>query len=1189
VALGSRVRGLVTALAVLLMVSGAYRSAGAQVIFGTVVGTVVDSSAAPVPGATVRVISLATNEVRTTVSGGAGTYSVPNLPPGAYRVEVELQGFKQFVRSGVQVQVDVTTRVDVRLDVGAVTETITVAAAAPLLQADTSSLGTVVPQTAIQNIPLSGRNVNNLLTLVPGVVAQGGTYGNLVSNQAGGARTNAIGFGNYAIGGGFGNQSSFFVDGVPANAPANNVNGFVPSQDVVQEFRVVTNNVSAEYGSYAGGVVNLTTKSGSNAFQGSAYEYFRDKALNAADFFSDRLGLGKPPMRQNQFGGTFGGPVQKNNTFFFVGGERQVIHNATLVQSTVPTAAMRGGDFSAPGLAPIYDQSQPGNPQFECNGVVNVICPARLDAVAVKMLQQFYPLPNRTGLVNNFVVQEPIGGVNNQINTRVDHRFSTANTLFARYSYWKAQSFAYDAWGLGTAGQGPTGVITHQAIIGDTHSLNTSTILDMRLSFLRVFQHEYPVSSGVDLSQFGANWARIPTQFPKPANWPQLTFNGSPGVSSISGSNGIGSQLYWRQNITTGSANVTKILGSHLLKVGGMVRAVQWTSDPANGPVTLTSDPIATSQRSGIGGSAVASALLGVPLSSATNYIGGSKATLTPFGFFVDDTYQAGRRLTLTLGLRWDQPSDFAEANGNDTVFLPDQTSPLGSFLNPVTGQRQTVMGNVALVNSTAWSSKYEDHLHWNALSPRVGAAYRVTDRTVIRGGYGISYPPISLSQDGPNLSAINAAQTAVSNTFQVQSGSPSQILTTVSNPLPFGINQPLRRDVDPNFFYGKLIIAKTPGDPLARVEQWNGAIEQQIGTDASVTIAYAGSRGRNLLLQGFATVSNLNVNQIPDQYLALGSDALLRQVPNPFFGIITNPGTVMSQPTVAAGLLLRPFPQYDRVLQLDPHRGKSDYKSLQLSFRKRFGAGGLISAAYTWSHLAANTDSITAFLDEGFIFGGMVQDNRNLASEYSISEYDIPHNLSVGYTLELPFGKGKRFLSDASGMADALASGWRVNGITTYRSGTPLGMTQVRAGTALSQMGGGGGFFGAQGAFMRPDKLPNCDLDVSGSRSDRIDHGWFNTACYAAVPFTDVRFGSAPRVDGDVRLDPIFNWDLSVAKRIAVTSGANLEFTAEIYNLFNRVRFGAPGNQVGTPLFGIVTTQVNQPRAVQLGARVYW
>jgi len=259
----------------------------------------------------------------------------------------------------------------------------------------------------------------------------------------------------------------------------------------------------------------------------------------------------------------------------------------------------------------------------------------------------------------------------------------------------------------------------------------------------------------------------------------------------------------------------------------------------------------------------------------------------------------------------------------------------------------------------------------------------------------------------------------------------------------------------------------------------------------------------------------------------------------------------------------------------------------LQLSFRQRFGGDGLLTVAYTWSKLQANTDSISAFLDEGFIFGGMVQDNNHVESDYSLSEYDIPHNLSVGYGIDLPFGTDKRFLKNSTGVVGALVSGWRVNGITTFRSGTPLGMTQVRAGTALSQVGGGGGYFGAQGVFMRPDKAANCDLDVSGSREARVDTGWFNTACYTAVPFTDVRFGNAPRVDSGVRLDPLFNSDFSISKQMPVARQVNLRFTAEVYNLFNRVRFGAPGNQVGTPLFGIVTGRVNQPRAMQLGLRI--
>jgi hypothetical protein len=408
-----------------------------------------------------------------------------------------------------------------------------------------------------------------------------------------------------------------------------------------------------------------------------------------------------------------------------------------------------------------------------------------------------------------------------------------------------------------------------------------------------------------------------------------------------------------------------------------------------------------------------------------------------------------------------------------------------------------------------------------------------------------------------------------------------------VSNPFPFAINQPPRTDVDPGFFHGKVILARRPDNPLPLVQQWNFAVERQIGQDSSLTLAYAGANGRNLLLQGFATVSNLNLNQLPDRYFSMGSSALLAQVPNPFFGRVQSAGTTLSQPTVAAGMLLRPFPQYDRVLAMAPYKGRSNYNSFQALYEKRFGGSGFLTAAWTWSRLNANTDSITAFLDEGFVFSGMVQNNNDLESEYSRSAYDVPQNVAIGYGIDLPFGKGKRFFGGSTGIADALVSGWRVNGITTYRSGVPLGITQVRAATALSQLGGGGGYFGFEGVFMRPDQVAGCDLGVGGARQYRVDHGWFNRQCFTAVPFTDVRFGTAPRVNSGVRLDAINNWDVSLVKNTAMTEVLNLRFTAEFYNAFNRPRFGSPGNQVGSPLFGLVTTQVNQPRAIQLGLRI--
>ena len=1171
----------VTALPfVILVVAGMLTlctSASAQVRFGSVVGAVTDPSGATVGGATVKLTNLGTNETRTIQTSGSGTYAFPNLNAGTYRVEVEMAGFKHFTQDRVEVQVDLATRVDATMQVGNVTERVVVTSEAPPLQTDSASLGTTINQQEVESIPLSGRNVNNMLTLVPGVVAQGGTYGNAVSNQAGGARTNAIGFGNYAIGGGFGNQSSFYIDGVASNAPAGNLNSLIPSQDVVQEFRVVTNNVAAEYGSYAGGIVNLTTKSGSNTFHGTAYEYLRNKVLNANDYFSKQAGLDRVPLIQNQFGGTIGGPIVKDKTFFFFGFERQVLKTGTLVTNTVPTADEIAGDFTAPGLPAIYDQSQPGSPQFQCNGVLNKICSNRLDQSALALFAASYPAPNQPGLSNNFITQMATGGINQQFNARVDHRFSENNNLFARYSYWKADSNAYDAWGTHTAGQGHTGIYTHSAILGDTHAFSPSTILDLRLSYLRVFQHEFPNSVGVDLSQFGPGWTGLASQLVAPANLPAMNFNDSLGVT---GSNGIGSELFWHQNVYGLSGNLTKIVGRHQFKFGGFIRHVQWISDPENGVLTLNFDQAATANSSGAGGNAVASALLGIVGAQGTQVapgmIGGSRAYFTSYGFFVDDTFQATRKLTITAGLRWDQPSVFSEAKNNDTVFLPNQPSPLGSILNPVTGQTQQLMGNVALVASPSWHSQREDNLHWKLFSPRLGLAYRLTDKTVLRGAYGISYPPSTLSQDGPNLSPVNLAPA---------SGGPT---ATVANPFPNGLPQPLRRSATPGDFYGQGIFAmRTPGDKMPYVQQWNAAVERQIGKDASLTVAYAGSRGSHLLLQGWATVSNFNQNQLPDQYFSMGPAALLAQVPNPFFGIITTPGP-LSGPTVATGQLLLPFPQYQRVLFLDPHRGTSNYRSLQASLMKRFGGKGILSVAYTWSRLMSNTDSSSAFLDEGFIFGGSTQDNNHLDHEYSVSSYDIPQNLSVGYGVDLPFGRNKRFMSDAHGVLNAVIGGWRVNGITTIRSGVPISSYQFFPGSALSQFGGGQGYFGAQGLWMRPDLVSGCDLKASGSRESRAANGWFNTACFQPVDTSSVvRFGDAPRNIDTVRMDHMNNWDFSIAKRNDITERVYLQFTAEFFNAFNHVRFGTPNEQVGTPTFGVVTSQVNPPRAIQFGLRV--
>jgi hypothetical protein len=462
--------------------------------------------------------------------------------------------------------------------------------------------------------------------------------------------------------------------------------------------------------------------------------------------------------------------------------------------------------------------------------------------------------------------------------------------------------------------------------------------------------------------------------------------------------------------------------------------------------------------------------------------------------------------------------------------------------------------------------------------------AYRISDQTVIRSGYGISFLPPSLSQDGPLASAVNSVTTPVTNTFGPTGNT---IRATVSNPFPSGITLPPLRNANFANYLGTRVAGRVPGDQQAYSQQWNLAFEQQIGRNGALSLAYAGQKGTHLLTQGAFTFANVNINQVPNKYLALGPAVLNALVPNPFFGVVTDPSNILSAATIRTEQLLKPFPQYDRVQAIDPHYGASTYNALQTSFRERFGLG-FLTVAYTWSKQISNTDSVTSFLDESSIGGGSpIQDNTTVGQDKSVSNYDIPHNLTFGYSIELPFGHNKKFLSGASGAVNRLVGGWRFNGLTTLRSGTPIAFTQT--GSQLQGlMGVSTGFIGATSNTIRPDVVPGCNMNASGAPANRLNQ-WFNTSCFTAVPNgpnDPVRFGNAPRVVSAVRVMGISNWDLSLAKDTPITERLNVQFTAEAFNLFNHSRFGAPATNRSAANFGQVTSVVNLPRQLQFGLR---
>ena len=1143
----------------------------AQTSYGSVLGTVADSGGAVLAGAHVLLTNKGTNAEQTAVTGTAGTYTFINLNPGLYSITVTTQGFKSATASQVEVSIGGATRADLTLQVGDVSQTVTVTDANSDIQTDSATLGGVIEGLQVQEAPLNGRNVNNLLDFVPGVIPGGGTAGNTVANGGTGqvsANTQAISYGNYQIGGAFSGQSLFFIDGVGSNISENNVNTLVPTQDVVQEFRVSTSDVSAEFGGYGGGVVQISTKSGTNQFHGSAYEYFRNTVLDANDWFSNHAGLGKVPLHQNQYGANLGGPALKNKLFFFFSWEHEALSSASPASYVMPTAAELSGDFSADPQV-IYDPAT-GQP-FPGNSIANKIDPA-----ALKLLQLETPNQSRVKQVpytTNTFATVPAVGVQTQYNARIDASLRK-DTVFARYTFWNPHNVSVDPFGNKT-GAGPTGNYTQAAVLGDNHVFTPTSIAEVRLSYLENYNFQDPLSNGFDMSSVNSQWGAIPAAAGlKIFSLPALAIQGYSVGPNLS-------QLHWNNNVWGVSGSFTKILGRHSIKSGGNWRQVLWEAYPASGGVNISALPGFTAnpnQQPGAPatGNALASFMLGIPATTSTTTTTTTHAFLHNYGLFIEDTFQATPKLTVTAGLRWEQPGAFSEEHDIDAVFVPNAPLTIGgvnSYTNPL-GATVQLKGQAALLNSPLHPSRREESLHWKTFSPRFGVAYRFNSKSVIRAGYGISFFPAVLDQDGPQLSSLTRSATNNQNTVGQPLGA------TVANPFPTGINPALghsQRGVDN--LLGSGIWGRGPDQPLGYSQQWNLAVERALGGSSTASLAYAGSKGTHLIIASPYTGSGLQLNQIPDQYLSMGND-LLTPVANPFFGILPA-GSVAGGPTIIKGRLLMPYPQYPLgVIQQDARLASSNYHALQAGFTKRFNHAGLVQAAYTWGKLISDTDNTSAFLD-GQGGTGLVQDRYNIKAEKSVSQQDIRHNLVANYGLDLPFGHGQVYLAHINGVTNSIVGGWRVNGITTLRSGVPIALTAT-PNTLAQNFGGGTPPFGLGSGIIRPNYTPGCSKHVSGNRSAR-QLQWFNTSCFSEPgPFS---FGNEPRVDSGLRAAGVVNFDFSANKSFNLTERAKLKFSGEIFDLFNHPQFAEPGVGLG-PAFGVVNHQSSLPRTVQLALR---
>jgi hypothetical protein len=1213
----------------------------AQSTFGSLSGTVTDSSGSAIPDATVTLTSIATGAAQTIATGGDGLYSFVNLNPGDYRLEVQKDGFKHYRREPVTVQVNQSFSINPALEVGSVTQTVEVTGETPLLQPTTSSLGQVIDERNANEIPLNGRNVFNLITLSPGAIAQGGAGGTPVGQ-------NPFSWGNYQVAGSFGNQSAEYLDGQPLNIGYINLPIIIPTQDSIAEFKVQYNNLGAEWGKFSGGIVNFSTKGGSNDYHGEAYEYLRNKVLNATPYNFSAIGPNpvpgvNPPYVQNQYGGNFGGHIIKDKLFFFVSWEQfRLRQGGNPLTSSVPTTAELGGDFSV--LCP-GGFTGPGGTCPAANGIQlydpftatvanpnrtpypgNQIPANELSHAAGVLAAKVYPaIPAGLGDPgtdeNNFTVSPSTGGNTNQFITRVDYNINSKTRLFGRYGYYGLTDLPTDPYGTGFC-QDRCSELYHSKVLAIdlNHQFSSTTIFDLNVAASRFVYARAPINSGYDLTQLDwpASYNDVPSALRTPPT-PAFTFKGDVGISQ-----GAGSAIGDHNTQYNFSPSMTLIRGKHTIQFGAQIEIgydnyfqtnIGTGGFAFNGAWT-TNNPTAAAANTGF---PFADFVLGladnqghfVNQTEGVAQVPAQTAGKQAYrALYIDDTYRITPKLTLNLGLRYELQGTWSERFNGLTYWDPTATNATVFGCSGVPDSN--CPGDVFLVTTGRNHSRNNLPLDKKEFSPRLGAAYSIDQKTVIRAGFGIFYVPnfvsFGLNPDNDVVSLATTPFTATTNGFVTpvstldasnctQAGA-SFATFTCATPGPFGANGILLapgRNAQPNVSSfvatnGNPTVAPYFNPKYAYVEQYNLDLQRQLPYGIFVDVAYAGSHGVNLAQY------STNINQIPDSFLPtaqtqynagliinpanpLANVAIAQQITNPLSG---SGNTTIGAPTIVAGQIDRPYPQYQGLSLAGQGGYGSSYNSLQATVTKRFQGGGTLLAAYTNAKLLTNTDSLTSWLEGSTGGVGQIQDYNNPAGERSLSSQDVSQRLVISYVYDLPFGHGQKYMGDSSGVVDKLVSGWGVDGITTFQKGFPLKFTYANT-TPLEGLGLGI-------SNVRPSIIPGCDKSSPASGTIGKLGEAFNTACFETPPAFG--YGTEARVDPTLRAAGINNWDLAIFKRtqFGPDNKLGIEFRTEFFNTFNRVQFGFPGTAYAdSPTansFGLINSQANNPRLIQFGLK---
>lgn len=1178
--------------ALALLLSGSM-TVWAQKDMGAIVGTVRDTSGAVVQDATVTVTDVERGTSFQTNTNSVGEYVANPLHIGKYNVTVEKPGFGKQVVGPIVVDVQARPEINVTLHPGQIAETVVVTSQGPQLETETSELGQVVSSRQATTLPLNGRNFAQLAQLAAGVAPA----------EPGSRTETSYGF---SSNGARALQNNFLLDGIDNNANlADVLNGSAyviqPSVDAIGEFKVQTNSYSAEFGRGNGAIMNAVIKSGTNAFHGNVYEFFRNDKLdgrNAFDFF------GRQPYQQNQFGATLGGPIIKDRTFFFVDYEGLRIRQAKPQLLLLPTPQMLAGDFSSflDLSTPIVDPASglnvldcSGNPTYQgeifnsrltqtrtasgnfpagmCGvpisvngaGVPTNIFPATglnaINPVAARIAALYpAPLPNFSVGGNNYLVDPKRSFDQNNFDVRVDHRFTNTDDFFVRFSYEDQPIFTPGPFTNFLDGGGFTSGNQDNAYrsvaISETHSFSPKLFNEFRLGYNRINSHRLQPFSSTDVSgQLGL--IGVPFS-PGIGGLPSICFS---NYSCIGASDFLPS--IEKQNSYVLNDNLIWIRGRHSLKFGAEIRKEQFTilqdsaprGDLGFGP-DFTDNPAMPLNADGstTGGDDIASFLLGIPDSANIVNLHGPDYHRNTFAFYAQDDFRVTSRLTLNLGLRYElfmpvtegknQESTFDFAT--DTLILPrgqnaQLTPTIASFL-PV--QRTASAG---LVNT--------DYRNW---APRVGFAYQISTPLVLRGGYGIFYGgqengPFSFPSPGFNPPFF------LSQSFASPCGSPPPPNANPSDPGNCALGlKPGDASQMINNFWTQGFPANSLSDPnnpllysidrnirTPRMQQWHLGIEYQLPAQTVLEMSYAGSHGSRLY--GF-----YNGNQ-------------------------ATPSTDPNAPLAPR----RPFPAVDGTIDAFRSNTISNYNALQARLEKRITHGLMFQASYTYSH--ALDDASSASL--GSLNNGDFRDQRNPGLEYGNSDVDVRHHFVISYAYELPFGKGKAFGGNASGFLNQVIGNWQIAGITSLSSGNYFTVSDPFVNSSNTDCGGTVAYNCA-----RPNVIgdPNAKPCQQGT--------FFNTCAFASNQVQGT-FGNESR--NIVRGPGYQNWDMTFQKLFPIREQMRLEFRTDIFNIWNHVNplwgpIGAAGQvepvaiELGTPQFGQFQA-ARDPRFVQFALKFYY